>query len=166
MLQYAAVSFFCLLFLLQACGETTLEPIVNSQKARTESAASQTVENSRSLPAMTDQNEQLCQMTLDLPQLEGYFHQLAPNRKPLRVLKNNVVKENIKLIKFGEPVRLVTLAEVEKEELPFFEFTAIEIKKDAATVIFRYPVEGITGTVDFKREADKWKIVSQKIAES
>lgn len=167
MFYQLAVSFLCLLFFLQSCSATAFESTVQTPPAKANSPVSERADNSRSLPVMTtEQNQQLCQMTLDLPQLEGYFHPSAPNRKPLRVLINDVVKENFKLVKFGEPVQLINSAEAEKGDLPVFEFSSLEIKNETAKVVFRYRVEGITGTVDFKLEADQWKVVSQKITES
>ena len=112
---------------------------------------------------MADSKQTLCQMTIDLPALEGYFHPTAPNRKPLLVLKNNQV-ENLSLEKFGEPVKFVSADQA--KGLPVFEFTSVEVKDTTASVSFKYAVEGIKGKVNFKKDGDSWKVESKEVTES
>jgi hypothetical protein len=109
--------------------------------------------------------EQLYQLTIDLPPLEKYFHPSEPSRKPLYVVKNDAVKGDLKLTKFGEPVEFVPLEELEEDEKPYFEFSSVEIGDDVATVGFRYPVEGIRGKVNFKYDGE-WKVLSHEIVET
>jgi len=109
--------------------------------------------------------EQLFQLTIDLPALEEYFHPSEPSRKPLRVVKNDIVMGDLKLTKFGETVEFVTPEEIEEGEKPYFEFSSVEIGDDVATIGFRYPVEGIRGNVAFKYDGE-WKVLSHKIVET
>jgi len=109
--------------------------------------------------------EQLYQLTIDLPALEDYFHPSEPSRKPLYVVKNDVVESDLKLTKFGEPVQFVTLEKIEDSETPYFEFSSVEIGEDVATVSFRYPVEGIRGKVNFKYDGE-WKVLSHELVET
>jgi len=106
----------------------------------------------------------LCQMTLDLPALEKYLHPTEPKRKPLRVVKNDTVKGDIKLTKFNLPVEFITLTEAKKQKIPHFEFTSIVVNDNTATVSFLYRVEGVRGQVSFKREG-AWQVVSHELVE-
>lgn len=108
--------------------------------------------------------QEVLQTVLDLPALEGYFHPTQPQRRPLRVLKNNVVAENVQLSKFGEPVQLITPDEARQKETPYFEFTQADLQGSQATVAFRYAVEGIRGKVRLERDGS-WKAVSHEIVE-
>ena len=58
--------------------------------------------------------QQLAQIKIDLDILAKYFHPELPGRKPLRLLKNTVVSDDLALTKFGEPVRWVSADEAEK----------------------------------------------------
>ena len=109
--------------------------------------------------------EAICQLTLDLPNLQQYYHSDKPGRKPLNVIKNDVLKEEISLTKFGEAVKFISKDEAAKNKTAALEFTSIKIADKTANVEFRYAIEGIRGTVELKF-TDKWEVVSSNIKES
>jgi hypothetical protein len=160
-MKYLIIVFACVMLWQNDCKKSAANP---TPVPETEIKTSENSENSsRRKNEMADPKQALCQMTIDLPALEGYFHPTSPNRKPLLVLKNDQV-ENLSLEKFGEPVKFVSADGA--KGLPVFEFTAVEVKDNAASVSFKYAVEGIKGKVNFKKEGDSWQVVSKEITES
>lgn len=160
-MKYLFVLFACLILWQYDCKK----PEANTnQVSKTETKTSENNSNSSGrIDKMSDTKQTLCQMTIDLPALDGFFHPTAPNRKPLLVLKNEQVG-GLSLVKFGEPVKFISTGEA--KELPVFEFTAIEIKENTASISFRYKVEGIKGKVNFKKDRDNWQVESKEIIES
>lgn len=124
-----------------------------------------TKENTMNNSKSNDAVRQLCQLTIDLPNLQQYFHSDQPGRKPLNVIRNSELKDDVSLTKFGEPVKFISAGQAAKNKVPAIEFTSIEISDKTAKVEFRYAVEGIGGTVEFKF-TDKWEVTSSNITES
>lgn len=120
-----------------------------------------TMNNSKS----KDATGQICQLTIDLPNLQQYYHSDKPGRKPLYVVKNANIKDDISLTKFGEAVKFISAEEAADKKVAALEFTSIKIADKTATVEFRYAVEGIRGTVEFKF-TDKWEVASSNISEA
>jgi len=157
MRKYMAASFFlCLGGFLTACAR----PAIDAANPNNDGITAQPSPKSE----VADTVQLICQMTLDLPALEQYFHPTEPSRKPLRVLKNDTIKGDMKLTKFNLPVVFITAQEAKKKKTPYFEFTSIEVKDATATVNFRYRIEGIRGKVNFKRDG-AWQIVSHELVE-
>lgn len=110
--------------------------------------------------------QQIAQLTLDLEGLQRYFHvDVAPDRKPLRVLRNEAVSQEPRLVKFGEPVTYVSAPDAQKEKKPYFEFTKLEARGDTAQVEFSYPVEGIRGWASFRRVDGAWTLEGKSLTE-
>lgn len=112
-----------------------------------------------------DDVRQLAQMAIDLPALEKYYHPDLPGRKPLCVVRNEVLPEGITLTKFGQPVRFVSAAESRAGNAACFEFSKIEVSGDSASVEFAYNVEGIRGTAQYRKTNGTWRVDSHKLAE-
>jgi len=160
-MKYLIILSVCLVLWQNNCqkSEANTKTVAKSETKTSEE------NSSRRDNLMADTKQTLCQMTIDLPALEGYFHPTAPNRKPFLVLKNEQT-ENLSLIKFGEAVKLISSAEAKSKELPFFEFTSIEIKDKTASISFKYAVEGLKGKVNFKKDGDHWEVESKEIIET
>lgn len=110
--------------------------------------------------------ERLVQLTIDNPQLTQFFHQKEiPGRAPLIVLLNDVVRTEYNLTKFDRPVLFKLHSALAKDE-PFFEITAISVEGASARVQFRYPPEGLVGTITFlKGTAEDWSVMTAEIVE-
>ena len=115
-----------------------------------------------------DDRQQLLQTTIDLDLLEKYYHAELPGRKPLLVLKNTIVTDDLVLKKFGAPVRYVSKAEL-KQGLPFLEIENLEIQGSGAAsegiVRFAYAIEGIRGTAKFTKKDGSWRLESRQLSE-
>src|SRR5262245_42407203 len=116
-------------------------------------------------PTSKDELRQLVQMTIDLDALDKYYHSELPGRKPLCIVKNNVINSDLTLKKFGQPVRFLPAAEAKKTGAACIEFSKIEIQDDAATVEFAYVIEGIRGTAKFRKTGGAWRSESHQLRE-
>lgn len=106
----------------------------------------------------------LVQAVIDLEALQNYYHVAdAPDRKPLILLKNDVVDRDLGLSKFGVPVQF--LVRDEAGQKPYLEVTKAVVTGDSAVMEFRYPVEGIHGTVQFKKAGGRWQVENHKLVE-
>ncbi len=132
---------------------------------KTSPTANLTKENTMNNSKSNDATEQICQLTIDLPNLQQYYHSDKPGRKPLYVVKNANIKDDLSLTKFGEAVKFISADEATKKKVATLEFTSIKIADKTATVEFRYAVEGIRGTAEFKF-TDKWEVASSNISEA
>lgn len=123
-------------------------------------------ENVQARKTAPDDITQIVKTIIELPDLQNYFHvEQSPERKPLYILKDGEIKSDLELNKFGEKVRFATCDELKKLNKPYLEFTKIDVKNNKASVVFRYRVEGIEGTVSLSRTEGGWKASEQKISE-
>jgi hypothetical protein len=106
----------------------------------------------------------LVQATIDVPSLQPYFHvDRDHTRKPLIIVQNENVSEQLQLNKFGVPVLIVPRAQLQGR--PYIELRALEVHNGAATVQFEYPVEGVRGSLQFARQGSAWQLTAERIVE-
>lgn len=105
--------------------------------------------------------QEICQMTLGLNWLRGFYHDDSPRRKPLVILKNNFLKEPLDLKMFGQPALFLSENEIKQQNIEaYFIFEDVKLFEDSAIVEFRYPVEGVFGKVFFGKSRNSWKVIS------
>lgn len=115
---------------------------------------------------MPEQIQVICQLALDLPQVQQYYHvDTNPERKPLRVLDSARLGQQPSLSKFGVPVVWVTAEEAKKEKKAYVEFTKLEASGDEAVVSFRYRVEGISVAAHLRKTAGGWTVEKTDVSE-
>jgi hypothetical protein len=115
-------------------------------------------------PVPTDV-QQVCQLTIDLPELDKYYHSDLPGRRPLRVVRAEALRDTPVLIKFGQAAVYISPEDGRQDDKAYIEFTRIEVGADYAEIEFRYPVEGIRGTVHLRKTGGAWKVQSSSLAE-
>jgi hypothetical protein len=99
--------------------------------------------------------QKILQLIIDSKQLEKYYHtDVLPERVPLRIINNNLINTNIRLVKFGRDVIFI---EQDNNE-PYLLFSAINIETDSAHVVFEYPPEGIKGLANLTKKNGNWEI--------
>ncbi len=99
--------------------------------------------------------QNIIQLIISSNELNNYYHvDVLPDRKPLRILNNNVVPETTQLNLFDMEVEYTT----KKENFPYLVFENILEKNNSIIVSFRYPPEGIHGTAFIKRANLVWII--------
>ena len=109
--------------------------------------------------------ERLAQGTLDLPQLDAYYHaHETPGRVPLVAVFEDDVTEIPRLMKFGRAVVVKRGSELSNEKVAF-RFTRITVNGDSATVECSYPIEGIHGVAQFIRRGDQWSPTNVQLVE-
>src|SRR5204863_7644146 len=107
--------------------------------------------------------ERICQLTIDHPDLESYYHPETPGRKPL-VVSDYLIGKKLSLIKFEEPVTIVSNTKLKGKA--FFRFKDIVVTPPTATVKFEYPIEGVTGELEFmKGGSGIWQITKTTLNE-
>jgi hypothetical protein len=108
----------------------------------------------------------LLQLTVDNPKLASYFHENdIPARAPLVIVLGDSLRGNYDVSKFGRPVTFKTDAALAKDE-PFLEVTSITVGGDTGRIAFRYPPEGIKGTMNFlRRPGEGWAVATTDIVE-
>lgn len=108
----------------------------------------------------------ILQLVIDLDKLQPYYHaDTVVERKPLRILRNEVIPSDVPLKKFGQPVSFISPDQAGGKKVPYLEFTQINMAGETATVTFRYPVEGLAGKVQLHRTPEGWKVESCQITE-
>jgi len=161
--------------LVTACGgAATPEPAEPTAEslADTESGAPATEARSEAAPepaeagggeANTDaQIQEVLQLVIDDEALNPYLRLEQSDRFPLRVATRNL-PPGIELIKATKPVILVDEPEAEKK--PVLVFTEVDVKKDSASVRYRYDAEGIRGACTLERRDGRWVLKKSRVAE-
>ncbi len=110
----------------------------------------------------------LVQRTLDIDRLAGFWHAEMPHRDPLRLVRSpflasiagNDVKSQLSM--FGSKVAWLDAA---RDGRPYFEFTKLKATRHQVELHFRYPVEGVVGSVTFQKRGDDWQLKTKNVAE-
>lgn len=156
---------FCLTFslVLSACNSS-----ISADKISSANNVSSIQVQPNPTPQLNSEDERadIVQLIIDLPELQSYYHDdTVANRKPLIILKNEILTREIPLSKFGEPVKFADCDELKKTNKPYLEFTVLEVKENAATVVFRYRVEGVEGRLTLNKQSGIWQIQKQQLVE-
>lgn len=112
-----------------------------------------------------DDVRQVLQLTIDLDALDKYYHFELRGRRPLCIVKNDVLARDVQLEKSGEPVRFLASADAQATGAACLEFSKVEILADAATVEFAYSAEGIRGSAEFSKASGAWRVVRHQLSE-
>ena len=108
-------------------------------------------------PSKSFNNSDICailQLTIDLPNLQQYFHvSESPDGKPLKMVINDDFDKNcINLKKFSEPVVFIDKQSASASRPPYLEVTKIEFINNDAQIIFLYGNRGDKGYGEAKKE--------------
>ena len=106
--------------------------------------------------------QEVLQLVIDDEALTPYLHLEQPDRFPLRVATRNLPK-GIELVKATKPVVLVNDPATEKK--PTLVFMEVDVKKDTASVRYRYDAEGIRGACTLERRDGRWNLKKSRVAE-
>jgi len=109
------------------------------------------------IEAPASDRAEVAQATLDVAELQQYFH----GRTPLRIVINRMVNPAWKLAHGGQAVGGVD----ETSEDPRIEFTLLRVEGDKAGATIRYEVEGVVMHAEFARVGGAWKLTKSDLAE-
>jgi len=115
---------------------------------------------------MNNDLNQICQLALNLPELDPYF-QKDPflKTKSLSVLKNQDIPESMPLTKFGKKVTFVSSPNKTKQDTPYIEFFNVSIEGQKASMMFIYPNKRIDGVVNFTKNNKSWEVSKLEFTE-
>ena len=106
--------------------------------------------------------QKISQLVIELKALQPYYHvDELPDRKPLVIMTNDVMRTGPPLRLFGHPVLYLH----HPGSRPYFEFRKILVEKGLVSVEFRYPIEGIRGVVRLSKQSGGWAVESHTIVE-
>ena len=109
----------------------------------------------------------LIQMTIDLDELQPYFHvDEVEGRSPLIIFNDGMVPPTLELTKFGEAVQFMTTAELFfYNKTAFLDFERFDITPSQADIELKYSVEGLTITLSFEKKEGTWRVRSKQLVE-
>lgn len=110
--------------------------------------------------------QQVCQLVLDHPDLQGFYHSKLPGRVPV-TLSDHLIGKGLKLSKFGKAV--VFVSDPDQRTLrreAILRFDKIKIDGNEASVEFSYPIEGVFGQMSLEKQGGKWRVMSARVLES
>lgn len=110
-----------------------------------------------------EDSTEIMQKIIDLPDLEYYYHvEILNTRKPLVILKNNIIQNEYSLKKFNERVIFLTLTEIMAQKKDaYLEFSNFNISHDSVKVSFKYRCEGVGGYAIFmKKNSNTWNVIN------
>jgi len=115
-------------------------------------------------PGTQSSNDQqaILQLVIDDTELEPFLKLGEPSRFPLK-MSGSSIPQGIELTKSTKPVVFVP-APKDKTD-PVLVVTSIEVEGKAATVSYRYDVEGIRGTAYLKKGEQGWELSRSRVVE-
>jgi hypothetical protein len=111
--------------------------------------------------------KKICQLALDVDQLQQYYHPEVDGRVPVVILENPYCGHRTPLLKkFGKPVLILSREEIAKRNIEaYMVFERLEIGSEGAKVEFEYPVEGVAALVELQRTGAVWTVTKQWVVE-
>jgi hypothetical protein len=113
-------------------------------------------------PAAEEDVSAVLQLVVDDPELDSHLHLGEPGRFPLQV-SGEALPSGLKLVKATEPVKVVDGPKSKKD--PVLVFTEISVSGSAATVRYRYDIEGIRGTATLSKTPHGWELKNSRLVE-
>jgi hypothetical protein len=101
-------------------------------------------------PSTAPDVQSVLQAVLDAPKLQQYFHPTAEGRVPV-VLTGAGLSPDLRLAKFGQPVRVLDRPATGDKSAPVVEVMRLDIEGGRATVELRYEVEGLRVRAELTR---------------
>lgn len=114
-----------------------------------------------------NESELIVQMILDLEDLQWIYHSEVKGRLPVKILESELINKSLVLRKVDRKVRVLSLNEIEKEEVSdYLEFRKLIIKSDTAEFELIYKIEGVYVSGKFIKENGHWKTLDYKVVET
>ncbi len=113
--------------------------------------------------------EQIFQKAIDLDELQPFYHEKEIKaRIPLIIINDSKIPNDLKLMKFGEPVKIISKSVA--FQLGFnlddiMELVSFEYGDDMAQIELNYRPEGIRVKVYLKKSRNDWRVKRSNIIE-
>ncbi len=110
--------------------------------------------------------KQICQLTLNLPELDLYFKN-DPYLKStaLSILENQDIRTSMPLTMLDKQVEFVSQLDTSKRVKPYIEFFNVSIEENTASIMFIYPNGRIDGIVNFIKNDNNWEVAQLEFTE-
>ncbi|RTQ47773.1 hypothetical protein EJV47_17790 [Hymenobacter gummosus] len=112
------------------------------------------------------ERQQVLQLLLDLPQLQGFYHPELAARRPVKLQTDAFVTAELRLSKFKQPVLLLTERQLQQQGIrDYLQLGQLHRRQD--TLIFRlyYRVEGVVAEGRLVRQGSGWRVARYFVAE-
>jgi hypothetical protein len=109
----------------------------------------------------------LISSAINLPNLQQYYSIQKTLRQKDLILLNNLLYSGIeKLNKFGNPIKMMSEYEIKKNGIKaFLEFKEIKIKKDTASIYYKYAVQGVGIESNYLLKNCQWELLNSRLWE-
>lgn len=114
----------------------------------------------------------LIQQAIDIPDVQQYYKvQKTISQPDFIVTKNNFIKDEMILNKFGSRIKLLSADEIKnKKYQAYIRFEKLSIKSDTASIFFEYPIQGLGCEAVFIysptiNDSCRWKLLRNKLFE-
>lgn len=113
--------------------------------------------------------EQIVQRSIDLEELQKFYRENEiESRIPLIILNDSILPFEMKLMKFGESVKIMTKEVAFNLNLNGNDHSLLEIirfnaNSEKAFIFFHYLPERIKVKVHFKKADERWEITEYKL---
>ena len=153
--------FLLTILLLISCKNSDKKQAENKSKSENELTQTELIKSE------SNHTELIAQKILDLPKIQWIYHPEAKERLPVKVLESELIDKNMNLTKFGQKVRILSISELEKEEIKdYVIFDRIEIGKDTIDFELSYRIEGAGCSGKFLKQNEEWKIFDYSVWEN
>ena len=116
------------------------------------------------LPA--PERQQILQLLLNLPALQGFYHPELPERLPLKLQTNAFVTPGLRLRKFSQPVQLLTARQLQRRGIrDYVQLGLLRQRGDTLDFRLYYRIEGVVAEGQLVRQPSGWRVVRGYVAE-
>lgn len=111
--------------------------------------------------------QQICQLALDVDQLQKYYHPEVEGRVPVIMLENPYCGHRTpSLKKFDKPVLVLSREEIEKRHIEaYITVERTDFRQSTAKLLIEYPVEGLIVVIEYQKKDSKWLVTNHWAAE-
>ncbi len=158
-IAYSSLLLIAILAIL-SCAE-------NVKKSNAEATLSTTYEipvskHTQEVPAI----DQVVQHIIDLPRLQGIFHQEVPARVPAKIQISEKIPATLNVKKYDQKVKMMTTAEVQEANIDdVIVFNVFEFKADTLNFDLFFKTENVNCYGKFHYNKKNWTLVDYEVTE-
>lgn len=110
---------------------------------------------------------ELLKQIFQLPSFQEYMHwEIASRKKSFAILSNDYVPSTLNLSIQGHQIPIVSRRELRQADMKnILIIQNVHVDQKTASIVIKYPLEGITLTSSFVRQDNNWIIAKTSIVE-
>ncbi|HET8865764.1 MAG TPA: hypothetical protein VFM80_08690 [Gracilimonas sp.] len=110
--------------------------------------------------SMSQDNTEIVQKALNIPEVRKYFHPEMKSRTPYYLLKTDYVDKGSELFIFGIPTTIIEEQNIRNEN--YIEITRFIKNNSEVKISYYYKIENIEVSAELKKVNGKWQVKSYK----